>query len=129
MLGQLAGEDVAVTFTAQVLPICRGIMACLYGTLRDGITRAQVWEAYAEYHRPNSFVRLYDSQAAIGTAHVRGSNFCDLIVDVDERTRRLRVIAHIDNLVKGQAGNALQNMNLICGFPENTGLDFPGSYP
>lgn len=129
MLGQLAGEAVPVTFTAQVLPICRGIMACLYGTLRDGITREQVWAAYADYHRANSFVRLYDSKAAIGTANVRSSNFCDLVVDVDERTRRLRVISHIDNLVKGQAGNALQNMNLICGFPENTGLDFPGSYP
>ena len=70
-----------------------------------------------------------DSKAAIGTVHVRGTNFCNLIVDVDERTRRLRVVSHIDNLMKGQAGNALQNMNLICGLPENTGLDHPGSFP
>jgi N-acetyl-gamma-glutamyl-phosphate reductase len=74
-------------------------------------------------------VRLYDRNAAIGTAHVRGSNFCNLIVDVDERTSRLRVVSHIDNLMKGQAGNALQNMNLICGLPETLGLDHPGAYP
>ena len=129
MLGGHAGVPVPVTFTAQVVPVCRGILSCLYGTLRDGIGLPQVWEAYSEFHKGNPFVRLYDSKAAIGTVHVRGTNFCNLIVDVDERTRRLRVVSHIDNLMKGQAGNALQNMNLICGLPENMGLDHPGSYP
>ena len=129
MLGQLAGTEVPVTFTAQVVPVCRGILSCLYGTLRDGVDLAQVQEAYAEFHRGNPFVRLYDRKAAVGTAHVRGTNFCNLIVDVDERTRRLRVVSHIDNLMKGQAGNALQNMNLICGLPEDMGLDHPGSFP
>jgi N-acetyl-gamma-glutamyl-phosphate reductase len=129
MLGELAGEPVPVTFTAQVVPVCRGILSTLYGTLLDGIGLAQVQEAYAEYHRGNPFVRLYDRKAAIGTAHVRGTNFCNLIVDVDERTRRLRVVSHIDNLMKGQAGNALQNMNLVCGLPETLGLDHPGAYP
>lgn len=128
-LGALAGEPVPVTFTAQVVPVCRGILSTLYGTLRDGIGPDQVRDAYADFHRGNAFVRLYDRQAALGTAHVRGTNFCNLIVDVDERTRRLRVISHIDNLVKGQAGNALQNMNRICGLPENMGLDHPGAYP
>jgi len=60
---------------------------------------------------------------------VRGTNYCNLTIDVDERTRRLRVVAHIDNLMKGQASNALQNMNIICGLPEDTGLHFPGAYP
>ena len=129
MLGKLAGQDLQVTFTAQVVPVCRGILSCLYGTLRDGIGLPQVWEAYSEFYQDSPFVRLYDSKAAIGTVHVRGTNFCNLIVDVDERTRRLRVVSHIDNLMKGQAGNALQNMNLICGLPENTGLDHPGSFP
>jgi N-acetyl-gamma-glutamyl-phosphate reductase len=129
MLGALAGEPVPVTFTTQVVPVCRGILSCLYGTLRDGIGLEQVREAYAQYHRDNPFVRLYDSRAAIGTVHVRGTNYCNLIVDVDERTRRLRVISHIDNLVKGQAGNALQNLNLICGLPETMGLDRPAFFP
>lgn len=129
MLGAIAGEAVPVTFTAQVVPVCRGILSTLYGTLRDGIHLADVQAAYQDYHRANSFVRLYDSKAAIGTAHVRGTNYCNLTIDVDERTRRLRVVAHIDNLMKGQASNALQNMNIICGLPEDTGLHFPGAYP
>ena len=74
-------------------------------------------------------MRIFDRNASIGTAHVRGSNYCNLIVDVDDRTNKLRVISHIDNLMKGQAGNALQNMNLIFGFPETMGLDRPGQYP
>jgi len=129
MLGSLAGEPVPVTFTAQVVPITRGILSCLYGTLREGITLCEVWEAYEEFYRDHPFVRLYDKNTAIGTVHVRGTNFCNLTVDVDDRTHRLRVISHIDNLMKGQASNALQNMNIICGLPENMGLDQPGAYP
>ena len=65
----------------------------------------------------------------MGTAHVRGSNYCNLIVDLDERTGMVRIISHIDNLMKGQAGSALQNMNLLFGLPETMGLDRPGAYP
>ena len=129
LLGRLAGEEVRVTFTAQVVPACRGILSCLYGTLREGVSPAAVREAYEEFYKGERFVRIFGRDAGIGTASVRGSNFCNLVVDVDERTRRLRVVSHIDNLVKGQAGNALQNMNRLCGLPEGTGLDHPGAYP
>lgn len=128
-LGRLAGRPLAVTFTAQVVPICRGILSCLYGTLAKGVTPENVMEAYRAFHGNNTFVRIYDRTAAIGSMHVRGTNFCNLIVDVDERTRRLRVISHIDNLVKGQAGNAMQNMNLLFGLPEDAGLNHPAYYP
>jgi len=128
-MSRVAGETIKVTFTTQVVPACRGILSSLYGTLRPGVTLANVMEAYREFHKDNSFVRIYDSKANIGTASVRGSNFCNLMVDVDARTNRLRVISHIDNLMKGQAGSACQNMNVVFGFPENTGLDRPGQYP
>ncbi|HMO49899.1 MAG TPA: N-acetyl-gamma-glutamyl-phosphate reductase [Kiritimatiellia bacterium] len=128
-LTRLAGKSMAITFTTQVVPACRGILSCLYGQLRDGVSYEQVLDAYRTYHAGNRFVRVYDRSASIGTANVRGSNYCNLIVDVDERTRKLRVISHIDNLMKGQAGSALQNMNLIMGFPEHLGLDRPGQYP
>jgi N-acetyl-gamma-glutamyl-phosphate reductase len=128
-LGLLAGQAVKVTFTAQVVPACRGILSCLYGTLQAGVKPEQVLEAYRTFHRPNTFVRIYDRSAAIGTMHVRGTNFCNLIVDVDARTDRLRVISHIDNLMKGQAGSALQNMNLLFGFEETAGLDRAAQYP
>jgi N-acetyl-gamma-glutamyl-phosphate reductase len=128
-LTRLAGRPVAITFTTQVVPACRGILSCLYGTLADGMTYEKVLEAYREFHKDNAFVRIYDRNANQGTANVRGSNYCNLVVDVDARTNRLRVISHIDNLMKGQAGSALQNMNLLFGFPESMGLDRPGQYP
>ncbi|MBU0676955.1 MAG: N-acetyl-gamma-glutamyl-phosphate reductase [Verrucomicrobia bacterium] len=128
-LGLLAGEEVKVTFTTQVVPISRGIMSCLYGTLSDGVGKEGVIEAYKEFHKDNTFVRILDANSGVGTFHVRGTNYCNLIVDVDERTNRLRVISHIDNLVKGQAGSALQNMNLLFGLSETAGLDRPGQYP
>ena len=125
----LAGQPVPILFTTQVVPACRGILSCLYGELAPGVTAASAMEAYQSFHAGNKFVRIYGSQANIGTANVRGSNYCNLIVDVDARTNKLRVISHIDNLMKGQAGSALQNMNLIFGFPEDMGLDRPGQYP
>ena len=124
-----AGSAIKVTFTAQVVPMCRGIMSCLYGTLGPGQNAATVAEAYREFYKDSPFVRICDRNSGVGTVHVRGTNFCNLIVDVDERTSRLRVVSHIDNLMKGQAGNALQNMNLIFGLPETMGLDRPGQYP
>lgn len=128
-LERVSGRSYCLTFTPQVVPMCRGILCTLYGELRDGPNTAAVVEAYREWHREHPFVRVLTRSAAVGTAHVRGSNYCNLIVDVDERTRTLRVLSHIDNLVKGQAGNALQNMNLLLGLPETMGLDRPGSQP
>ena len=128
-LSQLAGRELAVTFTAQVVPATRGILSCGYGRLADDWDRARAQKAYESFYAEHPFVCLFDPGSDIGTATVRGSNHCALIVDVDERTRQLRVISHIDNLMKGQAGSALQNMNLLFGFPETQGLDAPGSYP
>jgi len=128
-LGLLAGDSLQIAFTAQVVPVCRGIMSSLYGELADGISPADVADAYREFYREQRFVRLFDRDADVGSVHVRGTNYCNLIVDMDARTNKLRVIAHIDNLVKGQAGSALQNMNLLFGLPETTGLDQPSRYP
>jgi N-acetyl-gamma-glutamyl-phosphate reductase len=126
---RLSGKEHVLTFTPQVVPMCRGIMSCIYGDLADGIRAADVMEAYRAFYQDRRFVRLYDRTASVGTVHVRGTNFCNLIVDVDERNNLLRVISHIDNLMKGQAGNALQNMNILFGLPEDTGLNRPGQNP
>lgn len=128
-LGLLAGKELAVTFTAQVVPECRGIMSTLYGTLKNPISEADLLDIYKEFYAESPFVRVWDSLASIGSTHVRGTNYCNLVVSVDERTDRVRIISYIDNLVKGQAGSALQNMNLLFGLPETTGLDRPGIYP
>lgn len=128
-LRRLSGRDHKIVFTAQVVPMCRGILSCLYGELNDGVGEDDVMDAYRSFHAGHPFVRVFDRTAAVGTAHVRGSNFCNLVVDVEARTRTLRVISHIDNLVKGQAGNAVQNMNLMFGLPETLGLMKPGMNP
>lgn len=128
-LGELAGAKVTITFTPHVVPTTRGILSTLYADLNSRVTLNKVMDAYRVMYKDSLFVRLYGRDAAIGTQQVRGSNHCNLIVDVDERTKRLRVISHIDNLMKGQAGNALQTMNLLFGLPETMGLDSPGQYP
>ncbi len=128
-LSELAGAKATITFTPHVVPTARGILSTLYAELNAKVTPNKVMDAYKVAYKDSRFVRLFDRSAEIGTMQVRGSNFCNLIVDVDERAGRLRVISHIDNLMKGQAGNALQNMNRLFGLPETMGLDFPGQYP
>ncbi len=128
-LGLLAGGEVKITFTAQVVPVCRGILSTLYGTLSRPADEAELVALYRDFFKDSPFVRVFDSRAAIGTLHVRGTNFCNLVVSVDSRVNRLRIVAHIDNLMKGQAGSALQNMNLMFGLPETAGLNRPGIYP
>ena len=126
-LSLLAGSDMQITFTPQVIPMARGIIACLYGRLAPGISQQRVLEVYQEFYAKDPFVRVTDAPATTG--QVRGSNFVDLTVACDERTGTLRVVSHIDNLVKGQAGSAMQNLNIMFGLAETTGLFFPGAHP
>jgi len=125
----LAGQNVRITFTSQVVPVCRGIMSTLYADLGQPVNYDALLNIYKDFYKDSCFVQVYSREAGIGTAHVRGTNFCKLIVDLDERTNRVRVVSHIDNLLKGQAGSALQNMNLICGLAENEGLCQAPKYP
>ncbi len=125
----LAGEPMPVTFTAQVVPVCRGILSCLYADLLDDLDEAALLDLYRAFYSDSPFVRILPSTAAVGTQHVRGTNYANLVISVDARLRRLRVVSLIDNLVKGQAGSALQNMNLLFGLPETAGLDRVGNFP
>jgi N-acetyl-gamma-glutamyl-phosphate reductase len=128
-LGLLAGRKVLVTFTAQVVPVCRGIMSSLYADLKTKLSYKELLGLYRDFYGKSCFVGIYDRDSGIGSVHVRGTNCCKLIVDLDERTNRVRVVSHIDNLLKGQAGSAMQNMNLIFELPENEGLRQPPKYP
>ena len=128
-LSCLAEQTIKITFTAQVVPVCRGILSTLYANLTRTYTEAELVAIYREFFAQSPFIRVYDSKAAVGTLNVRGTNFCNLVVSVDTRLNRLRVVAYIDNLMKGQAGAALQNMNLMFDLPETTGLNRPGIYP
>ncbi|MCD8349265.1 MAG: N-acetyl-gamma-glutamyl-phosphate reductase [Planctomycetaceae bacterium] len=124
-----AGADVRVTFTPQVVPMSRGIMSCLYGRLPVGVTGAQIVDCYRETYKNDAFILVKDAKQPASTSDVRGSNRCLLTIAADERTGLFRVISHIDNLVKGQAGSAVQNLNIMFGYPEDMGLDYPGAHP
>ena len=128
-LSFLAGRNVKISFTPQVVPMCRGIMSCLYGRLAKGVGQAEILDAYQAAYPAGGFVRVQDASKPASTADVRGSNRCLLTVAADERAGVFRVVSHIDNLMKGQAGSAAQNLNILFGFPETLGLDFPGSHP
>lgn len=128
-LGLIAGRDLSVTFTPHVVPLCRGILTTIYGRLKGGEDIKKVEEVYRAFYQHNFFVRVFGPEKPLLSADVRGSNFCNLSLNVDERTGRLIVVSIIDNLVKGQAGSAVQNMNIMFGLEETSGLMHPGQYP
>lgn len=123
VLGQLSGETVTITFTPHLVPMIRGILSTIYLRLSPERTPEAVESLYRDFYREHPFVRLLPPPQLPETRHVRGSNYCDLAWRFDRRTGRLVIISAIDNLVKGASGQAVQNMNLMIGFPEGTGLD------
>lgn len=121
-LGAVAGQPVVVSFTPHLLPVNRGILSTCYAALYRSHSQAELLGLYREYFQGEPFVRVLPEGRLPNISQVRGSNFCDLGVIVDPRTRRVIVVAAIDNLVKGAAGQAVQNMNLMLGLEEGTGL-------
>jgi len=117
----LAGAPARLTFAPHLVPMTRGLVATCYATLRPGATAAQVADAYAATYAGEPFVRVLPTFPA--TKQVLGSNWCLVHAVVDEPNRRLIAVAAIDNLVKGAAGSAIQNLNVMCGLPETAGLD------
>lgn len=124
----LAGEEVVVNFTPHLVPMTRGILTTAYFSLTRPADTAAVLDLFAEAYRGRPFVRLRTAGLP-QTKEVLGSNYCDLGVRVDDRTGRVVVISVIDNLVKGAAGQAVQNMNLMLGLNETTGLNLAPVYP
>lgn len=121
-LSVLAEKQVQLSFTPHLLPISRGILSTIYAKLDSDIDQKEVFSLYEETYKDDYFVRLCPLGSVPATQHVRGSNFCDIGISIDERTGRVIVMSAIDNIVKGAAGQAIQNMNIMNGFSENTGL-------
>ncbi len=128
-LGLIAGQEIKITFTPHVIPLCRGILTTIYAKLDEGVDFKTVKEAYRSFYEKEPFVRVFGPDKPQMSVNVRGSNFCNISLNIDERTGRLIVVSLIDNLVKGQAGSAVQNMNILFGMDETTGLLHPGIYP
>lgn len=116
-----------VQFTPHLLPINRGILTNIYATATGEINQEKLREVYGDYYGNEPFVRFPDSPPHL--REIRGSNFCDMFVTFDGRTNRVIAISAIDNLVKGASGQAIQNMNLVLGLPETTGLLVPPLCP
>ncbi len=128
-LGAMAGEQLSVSFTPHLLPISRGILSTIYAPLNDGFNKAAIREFYENAYRDEPFVRFLPENVLPATQHVRGSNYCDINFFIDERTNRVIVVSAIDNVMKGAAGQAVQNMNLMCGFEETLGLEIVPTFP
>ncbi len=128
-LGMLAKQEVKVTFNTQVIPIVRGIMTSIYAKTNEGVSYSDLISAYREAFAKELFVSVIDENGAAGNRHVRGTNRCAVWVNFDSRTGTMVVMSHIDNLLKGQAGSAIQNMNILFGLDEGAGLITPGMYP
>ena len=119
-----ANQTTPITFTTHLVPMTRGILATSYAPVTEGVTEKQLTEALEETYANHPFVRIIKETNKFGTNQVYGSNFCDIHVKVDPRTNRATIVSVIDNLVKGAAGQAIQNMNVQFELDQTTGLTF-----
>ena len=122
-LSKLSGEKVVVTFVPHLLPVNRGILATCYADIKEGVSFEQIRQVYEEFYKDEYFVRLLPDGMNADIHNVKYSNFCDISLHHDKRANKLIACGAIDNMVKGAAGQAIQNMNIIFGLDEKTGLD------
>jgi N-acetyl-gamma-glutamyl-phosphate reductase len=128
-LGRLVGAPLTLTFTPHLIPITRGILSTCYGTAMRVTSVAELQTLFAAHYKGEPFVTVLEAGAFPVTKGTYGTNQCHIGVGFDARTNRVVVVSVIDNLVKGAAGQAVQNINLMCGFEETAGLFFAGVWP
>lgn len=128
-LEHIGQEKVTVSFTPHLVPMNRGILTTIYSTLNAGVTEEQVMAAYDKYYEQEQFVRLLGTTRIAETRWVKGSNYCDISFKVDPRTGRVIVVSSIDNMMKGAASQAVQNMNIMMGWKEDLGIDMLPIFP
>ena len=129
ILSNLGGSEIVISFTPHLIPMARGILSTCYANLKRGVTAEQADAAYVGMYGGEPFIRLLGRGGYPVTKNTRGSNFCDLGWHIDSRTGRIVVVAALDNLVKGAAGQAIQNMNVMFGLDERAGLKQAPLYP
>ncbi len=129
LIASFSGNTESITFSAHLVPMTRGIMCTIYADLKEPVTSEIVTDLYHSFYENHPFVRVRETGDLPKTKEVYGSNYCDIGIHCDERTNRLTIVSVIDNLVKGAAGQAIQNMNLLNGWDETTGLTGAPIYP
>lgn len=128
-LGYAAGEKVLLNFTPHLVPMNRGILITAYASLKKDVSYEEVKAVYDRYYKEEKFVRVLNKDVCPQTKWVEGSNYVDVNFKIDARTGRLIMMGAMDNLVKGAAGQAVQNMNLMFQLPESMGLDLVPMFP
>ena len=128
-LGYAAGKEILLNFTPHLVPMNRGILITAYASLKKDVSYEEVKAAYDKYYEKEQFVRVLDKDVCPQTKWVEGSNYVDVNFKIDPRTHRIIMMGAMDNLVKGAAGQAVQNMNLLFGLPENEGLNLVPMFP
>ena len=128
-LGYAANEPVVINFTPHLVPMNRGILATEYASLKKDVTYKEVKAVYDNYYQNERFVRVLGEGVCPETKWVEGSNYVDINFKIDPRTKRIIMMGAIDNLVKGAAGQAVQNMNLMFRLPESEGLELVPIFP
>ena len=128
-LGYACGEKITINFTPHLVPMNRGILATAYASLKKDVTYEEVNAIYDKYYADEKFVRVLEKDVCPQTKWVEGSNYVDVNFKIDPRTNRIIMMGAIDNLVKGAAGQAVQNMNLMFGLKESEGLELVPMFP
>ena len=128
-LGYACGKQIRLNFTPHLVPMNRGILATAYATLTKEVTYEEVKAVYDKYYEKEKFVRVLEKDVCPQTKWVEGSNYVDVNFKIDPRTGRIIMMGAIDNLVKGAAGQAVQNMNLMFGLKESEGLELVPMFP
>jgi N-acetyl-gamma-glutamyl-phosphate reductase len=127
-LGALAKQDINLSFTPHLLPVKRGILSTIYATLEKSLNFTDICDLYEEFYANEPFIVLHQEGSLPEIKHVNGSNTCHIGFVLDKRTNRIIIVAAIDNLIKGAGGQAVQNMNILFGLDETTGLLSPAWY-
>lgn len=122
-------ESVNLTFTPHLVPMNRGILTTIYASLKPKVTKDKIRNIYDTYYEKEQFVRLLEDGQVAETKWIKGSNYCDISFQIDQRTNRLIIVSALDNMVKGAAGQAIQNMNIMLGLDENTGIGYVPIFP
>ena len=128
-LSNLVGKPIKISFSPHLIPMSRGMLSTIYINLNHKLKDENLIEHYKNFYSDELFVRVLDKGKFASTHFVSGSNFCDIGIKVDSRVNRLVITSAIDNLIKGASGQAIQNMNIMLGFGEATGLRSPGMFP
>ena len=122
-------SPLSLMFTPHLIPMNRGILSTAYAKLHANLGPTDIENIYHHFYQGEPFIRIFSQAEAVNPRNLRGANFCDISVTYDSRTGQIITCGAIDNLVKGAAGQAIQCMNLMAGFPETMGLTSPGLFP